>query len=131
MTKDTLKKYQRLRMEQENLRDILQKLDAVMTAPKVQRLRGMPTSGGNRNALEDIITRHMELEYRYINKLAELDQLQAKIEDAIETLDGTQRMLIRMRYIQGMHWEDICVSLNYSWRRVHQIHAAALRELQK
>ena len=67
MTKDTLKKYQRLRMEQENLRDVMQKLDAVMTAPKVQRLRSMPTGGGNKNALEDAITRHMELEYRYIN----------------------------------------------------------------
>lgn len=40
--------------------------------------------------------------------------------------DDNQRALLICRYIKGMSWEDIAVSLGYTWRHVHRIHSQAL-----
>lgn len=130
MTKETLKQYQRLRLERDGILNVIRELEAAMEAPKIQKLTGMPSSGGNGSALETMVQKHIELQRRYLDKLAEMDKLQGEIEDAIESLEGNQRTLMRLRYLQGMRWEDICVSMHYSGKHIHRIHAAALRRIQ-
>ena len=74
--------------------------------------------------------RHVELQERYRTKLDELLQAQLEIERAIDTLDPTERTLLRLHYIQGETWEQAAVTMNYSWRQVHRIHARALKKLE-
>ena len=130
MTKETLKQYQRMRLERDVIRNALRELEAAMEAPKIQKFTGMPTGGGYGSALEAMVAKHIELQQRYLAKLSELEKLQGEIEDVIETLEGNQRTLMRLRYLQGMRWEDICVAMHYSWKHIHRIHAAALRRIQ-
>jgi DNA-directed RNA polymerase specialized sigma24 family protein len=50
-----------------------------------------------------------------------------KIEAAIEILPEREKVLIRQRYIDGKAWEQICTSMNYELRQVHNIHGSALK----
>lgn len=45
--------------------------------------------------------------------------------------DGVQREILIRRYILGEKWEEIGVIMNYSIRRVYQLHEEALKNLKK
>lgn len=66
----------------------------------------------------------------YREKLAELIQGQLQIERAIESLNPTERTLMRMRYIDGAEWLDICETIHYEWTQTHRIHARALAKIK-
>jgi DNA-directed RNA polymerase specialized sigma24 family protein len=92
----------------------------------------MPSGGRpDGNPQENLIAHYIELQKRYLEKIDELAAEQLAIEQAIETLDGTLRSLMRFRYIDGLVWEEVCVKMNYSWRQIHNLHGRALRELAK
>ena len=131
MTKETLKQYLHLKAEHAQSSALLEELEAAMESPKAQKLTGMPRSGnGQDNPMEAMVARHIALQERYRDKLAELDAAQSAIEDAIEQLDSVERTLMRLRYIKGLKWEEICVAMSYSWRQVHRTHANALEKLR-
>ena len=66
----------------------------------------------------------------YRNKLADLIEGQIKIENAIESLDPTERELLRLRYIDGADWTEVAATIHYEWTQTHRIHARALKKLQ-
>lgn len=131
MTKEDLKEYLHIKREREQIAAMLHELEQAMAIPATSKLTGMPRNPpGEKSCIEVFVERHTELLNRYRDMVAELDAAQAKIEDAIETLDSVQRTLMRHRYIEGMKWEEICVAMNYSWRQVHRTHASALTRLK-
>lgn len=75
----------------------------------------------------DDITKPLRETYR--NKLKGLIDGQLKIEQAIESLNPTERELIRMRYIDGAEWAEISDTLHYEWAQTHRIHARALNKI--
>ena len=131
MTKERLRTYRDLRRE---LRQIERKVEAIETSlysPKIPRLTGMPAAPGNGNTKEDMVAEHLELLDHYKAKQAELAAEQLAIETSIDSLPYRERTMLRLYYIDGLTWEDVCVQMNYCWSRVHQIHAAALQKLKK
>lgn len=131
MTKERLRNYQNIKKEREQLRHHLEELETALYYPKVQQLTGMPSNHVNGvNPQEELAIRHIELQDKYNAKLAELYDEQLAIEQAIESLDGVKRQLLRYRYIDDLPWEEVCVRLNYSWRQTHRLHGAALLELR-
>lgn len=67
----------------------------------------------------------------YEEKLAALVNAILAIEDAIETLDPTERELVRLRYIDGLPWFKVTAAINYSEQQTHRIHARVLQKLKK
>lgn len=132
MTKERLRTYQAIKREAKQLQGQLEELEASMYGPKTQQLTGMPSgaSADMGSTLERVVIKHTELVERYRAKLAELTAEQLEIEKAIESLDGTARVLMRHRYIEGLTWEEVCVRLNYSWRQTHRLHRRALEQLR-
>ena len=131
MTKENLRQYRHLKLERDKLLEALRELEATMTAPKTQRLSITPTGpskGGS--STEALVVKHAELVDRYNAKLAELADALLAIEKAIEGLESKERTLLRLHYIEGLTWEEVCVEMAYSWRQVHRIHAKALEELR-
>ena len=63
-----------------------------------------------------------------INHLVDKKDEASKLIDQLE--DQNERMVLRRRYLKGMKWEDICVDMGYSWRRVHYIHSDALKKCE-
>lgn len=51
-------------------------------------------------------------------------------EAAIDALpDGRQRLLLRLRYIDGRTWEQIAVRMGYSFRQILRMHGTALENM--
>lgn len=131
MTKEQLRAYRAIRLERDNLLDMLGELETTIYSPAIPKLD--PAPGGGRNGaspVEIAATKHDELRTRYLQKVAELEDAMAKVEAAIETLDHRDRALVRLYYIQGKTWEEVCVEMSYSWRQIHRIHSEVLKKLR-
>ncbi len=133
MTKERLRNYQNIKKEREQLRHQLEEIEATLYYPKIQQLTDMPGGGGPKegNPQEDMMIHHIELQERYRAKLEELAAEQLAIEEAIEPLEPTARMLLRYRYIDGLKWEEVCIKMNYSWVQTHHYHGEALQKLRE
>ena len=130
MTKERLRKYRDLRQELEQIEQKIETMESALCSPKIQRITGMPSApsrGGN--GKEDLMAEHIELLEYYEGQKASLKAEQLAIEKAIEYLDYRDRTVLRLYYIDGLTWEQVCVVVNYSWRQVHNIHSAALMKL--
>ena len=69
-----------------------------------------------------------EREQSLNEKIDRLVDLKTEINAAIDKLeDVEERLLLKYRYLKNESWEDIAMDLNVSYRTVHRIHAAALR----
>ena len=131
MTKERLRTYRDLLRE---LRQIERKVEAIESAlysPKIPRLTGMPAAQSGGNPKEDLAAKHLELLDYYNSKKAELAAEQLAIEKAIEVLPYRERTLVRLYYIDGLTWEQVCVNMNYGWSQTHKIHSIALNMLRK
>lgn len=132
MTKTELKAYKTLRQERDKLAQQIEELEVVLYGPKSQKLDGMPhNGGGGQGSGMNLADKHMELERLYNEKIAELTDKLAEIEEAITPLEPRERTLIRLHYFQGLTWEQVAVKMNYSWRQVHRLHGKALEKLQQ
>jgi RNA polymerase sigma factor (sigma-70 family) len=131
MTKERLKAYRSIKLERDRLITMIEELEAQMKSPRSQRLDGMPRGGSAPSSpVENLVVKHTELIDRYQQKVAELTEAAGEIENAIEVLAPRERTLIRLHYIQGLTWEEVCVAMSYSWKQIHRIHAKALAMLR-
>ena len=64
----------------------------------------------------------------------EIEMLEATEREVIKTIngvqDGTLSKLLYERYINGKTWEQIAVLMNYTYRRVTQLHGKALNAVK-
>jgi len=64
----------------------------------------------------------------------ELEMLEATEREVISTIhsveDGTLSTLLYERYINSKTWEQIAVLMNYTYRRITQLHGKALRKIE-
>lgn len=127
--KRQLNSYRELRAEMVQLQDELLRLEMLMSSPSGPNLDGMPRSPGISNPVERMVTKHIDLEERYIAQIEDLVKRQAEIEKMIESLEPTERRLARFRYIDGLTWETVCDKMCYSWKQTHRIHSRMLDKL--
>ena len=131
MTKEQLRAYRDIKLERDKLAAMVENGEAVLYSPRSQKLDGMPHGGSAPGSLvEEAAIKHAELLEKYRRKVAELSAALVEIENAIEVLEPRERTLIRLYYVQGLTWEEVCVEMNYSWRQIHRIHGAALAALK-
>ena len=108
MTKDELKEYRSIKIEMCQLE---------------RRIKGM-------EGRTDDIGVNEALKAMYHEKLQSLLECQLKIEKAIESLNSTERELMRLRYIDGAEWLDVAETIHYEWTQTHRIHARALAKIK-
>lgn len=130
MTKEELRLYVPLKDEKAQIEEELAEIEALKTSPKTAKISDEPHGPASNAGLEQIIAKYEAIEAKYHAKLDEIAARLLAIEEAIETLDPTERLLCRYRYLKGLGWEAVCVKINYSWRQTHRIHAEALRKLR-
>ena len=77
------------------------------------------------------VARIMDAESRVSD---EIEMLEATEREVIKTIngvhDGTLSKLLYERYINGKTWEQIAVLMNYTYRRVTQLHGKALHAVK-
>lgn len=128
-----LNSYQDIKKESEHLLDLIEELQAPLYDPKTPKLTGMPPAASpDPNAARDaLIDKHEKLLERYIAQRLKLEILREEIENAIEQLDPRARKLMRLKYIEGLTWEEVSIKMAYSERQTHRIRLEALNQLQK
>ena len=107
MTKEQLRQYRSIKIEVSQIE---------------RRIREMERFG------HDDITQPLRDTYR--EKLANLIEGQLKIEEAIDSLNPTERELMRLRYIDGADWTEVAATIHYEWTQTHRIHAKALAKIK-
>lgn len=88
---------------------------------KSQRFDGMPKSNNVQDKLCEIISMIADAEMEHFDKLATLFKKRAEIERAIELLPEKEKAIIRMRYIEGLAWDQISYNSNYSKSQIKRI----------
>lgn len=63
-------------------------------------------------------------------RVGELCALRARIEAAVDGLEGIERVLMRSHYIENKTWQRVADELGYTWRWVNKLHDKALAKLE-
>lgn len=131
MTKDDLKKYTETKREIEIIEDKLEYLKEKKTSINSMIITDMPKGTFSDNdRFGQLLVQIEELTELYKKKMQNLLNEQIKIENVINELDDPlQRNIMRLRYLQGLSWEKICVEINYRWRQTHKYHSEALKKI--
>lgn len=127
-----LLEYRKLVLEHERMKRTYQSIAQRFISPvaNIQRMSSMPQGNASLNPIQDQYFNLHEmydlielLERRIVKKLTE-------IELAISELQSIQRLILRLRYIDGLSWEEICVKSHYQWAQIHRIHSSALDKIE-
>lgn len=111
----------------------LEQLKALSQSVSSPNLSGMPSSG-IRN-YEPVFVRAIE---KIINLKkvinAEIDRfvdLKKEIRSVINQVpDNSQKLVLKLRYIQFLKWESVAVEMDLSLKQVHRIHNEALKNIK-
>lgn len=133
MTKQELQSYRKIQNEIWSIEYSIEELQAALENVASKPLSFTPHAHG---VLDDrqakLVEKKIALEERLIQKRDELIRKHEEIEQAIDSLeDIRERTVLRLRYIKGLRWEDICYSTGYEWAQTHRIHKRALNRVNR
>ena len=130
MTKDDLKEYTSIKKELKQIQFKLKELEERKTSIKSMIISDMNVqTSHNNNSIEDLLIKIEECIEEYNKKEIKLYNKQLEIENCINSLAPTERIIARSRYIEGKTFEQIAVDLNYSWRHTIRIHGKILQKI--
>ena len=95
------------------------------------KMDGMPR-GGSGGGIEMQVDRILAAERRLNRARNEAMAIFEGIEDMIESLENfDQKRILRLRYIDGLTWDEVAMDSGFSERSVRRIHGRALEELRR
>ena len=127
--KEYLKRYRKIDREVNQL--IMEKDEIIALGTRITpRYSDLPRGWGESNKVQ-LSVEKLEAQEEKINKKIDLlHEVKADIEKAIQTVeDDTLKLLLRYRYINGLTWEKIAVTMNYDYRWILRLHGKALNKL--
>nr|DAY95279.1 MAG TPA: DNA directed RNA polymerase subunit [Caudoviricetes sp.] len=131
MEKKELKEYIETKREIKIIEEKIEYLESKKTSIKSMIIDDMPKPEPEQDRLGQLLGEIEELIELYNEKQSNLIKQQMKIEKCIEKLDSAlERNIMRLRYLESMKWEKICVEVNYSWENVHRIHRKILSKIK-
>ena len=101
---------------------------------RAERITSMMSEMPRYNGLsrEDIIVKKVQLEIDIEDDLKKYKEMRKRVEDVISQLSNKKwQIIMRYRYINGLTFEDIALSLGNDIRHIYRVHGWALEELRK
>ena len=130
MNRDGLYTMRKSIQEREQLREMVAELENARISPRAAAYGGERVQSSPKGDIQpDVIQRIDDLLQRYNAKLRESLEAVAEFERAAECLNEQEREILRMYFVQGRTWEEICVEKHISYRRVMQLRSNALDAL--
>ena len=83
---------------------------------------------GNRQ--EDLIIRILDLEKEVTKDIDNLIMKKKRAKTVIDKLDEPYKVIMTMRYLECVKWEEIAYRLEYSIQAVYKIHGQALKRVE-
>ncbi len=102
---------------------------ALKTSVTLSDMPGDPNKGKSRT--EGLIVKILGLEEEInadISKLVDLKQEIMRVIDKIE--DPQESLLLNLRYLNFLTWEDIAIKMDCSVRTIHKLHGRALEHVK-
>lgn len=128
--KEYLRKYLETKRMQEVLEREIDELRLDRMIPGSPAQDGMPHGSGGED-LSGYAARLDELDQKLRTQMYKKIQIRAEITERIDAMENeTESLLLRLRYIHGLKWEEVAVKMDYSWRAVHKIHSKALEHFK-
>lgn len=124
-----LRKYYHAKKEEQMILDEIQRLREDKMFPSLV-MDGMPHGNGSSDLseyaalMDEEITKLKEQRLECVKIYSDISSRIQRVED------DSQRELLMYRYIKCMKWEDIAVTMGYSWRNIHKIHSKALDAIE-
>lgn len=84
-----------------------------------------------RDELAEYAAKLDELERQLASRVIALEEKIDYIERGIARLPEQQAVIMRLRYVEGLKWEQVAQKTHYSCRHCTKIHAAAIERLPK
>ena len=113
-----------------NLHEELKALREIKQSAKVQQLSDMPKGSIRQQDLSDVLVGIEKLQKRIDDEIVRQIKIRLEIENQLLCVsDAQEARVLRLRYIELMKWEEICVQMNYSWKGIHKVHGRALKNL--
>jgi len=130
MTKEELKEYIETKREIKIIEEKIEFLESKKTSIKSMVIDDMPKPEPEHDRLGELLGEIEELIEQYNKKQLRLMKQQLEIEKCIDKLeDSIDRNIMRLRYLEGMKWEKICVEVNYRWAQIHRHHKSILEKI--
>lgn len=81
----------------------------------------------NDHRLEDIMIKIMEYQNELCDDMERLVEIKKETKKAIDTVaNDEQRLVLEMRYLLYMRWEEIAVEMDYSMDHIFRMHREGL-----
>lgn len=124
-----LRRYRDAQRTMRRLLEELQQLQAEATSVS-QALSGMPSGGGDGQAIPRAVERIADAESRLVSAYGAAFAECSRVKDAIDTVpDPLRRDILTSRYILGQRWERIAADIDRDLRWVLRLHRRAVDEL--
>ena len=124
--KEYLRSYQRALKREEQILQEIQRLRLDRIFPEVIN-DGMPHGSSQTDLSDYIVLVDEQIELLKQERL-EKAKARSNIKKCIRELkDDDEQEVLRIRYIDGVSkWEDVAKKMNYSLRKIHNLHSNAL-----
>ena len=109
----------------DNLNTLATRCTSTINDTPVQRTR-------NLHRTEDVIAKIVDFENEVTEEIDMLVDTKREIYSVISRVTNqTHRLMLEMRYLRFMTWENIAVTLNLEISWVHRLHKRALEDVRK
>lgn len=126
-----LRGYEELLDRIQEIKDEIKECRISMSNAKAQQYSDMPSGSGKKSDLSDYSTKleTLEKEKRKVEKIAA--NRKRRIRKACDKLhDETEKMVIAMRYLDLMPWNEIAKMLGKSKRQTHRYNTRAIGNIR-
>lgn len=111
-------------MQIAELETLATKVNAALSPIKVQ------TSKDN-HKMESTVIKMTEYQEELNNDMKKLIQVKRETKEIIDTVTNDEyRVLLELRYLSSMRWEEIAVEMNYSIDHIFRLHRRALKAVK-
>lgn len=86
-------------------------------------------SSNKNSRVERLVVIKSELTEKYLDCSMRYYTVVKKLEEIISVLDPLERMLIRARYLDYLHWNEIADLIGFSLAHTHRLHRKILSKI--
>ena len=119
--------------ELKRIQQRIYRLDALRKRVTPANSQAPAGGGGNGSRIEDVTAQILELEGLLQEKTYEYLRQYRDVESAIalaEKEDAKAAEVLRLRYLDGMKWEDVAGNMRYDVRWIRRLHDRGIRIIQ-
>ena len=83
------------------------------------------------HSMQSLADTIMDLGARVSLSIVECEQHTVRAEKALDGLTEPQRMIMRLRFVRAMRWEQVADEMHLSVRQCHRIYDSAVKKLSR